>query len=173
MAYLALIIILNISASAPTPTWHSWRMGTGNIVFSVVWTVPNVQQMAPSPTHFSWAFSSIRCIQLSSYATPYHPPNVVQLSTGPYRLYKPFSDVGCHISSCLVVTLIFVRYPFSHILSIVYDYEPKSKDDRIVHDMHKYMELLTPGLGLGASLIMETFPFRMFTHAQYWPVVKS
>jgi hypothetical protein len=53
MAYLALIIILKILASALTSTWDSCRMETGNIVFSVVWTVPDVQQMAPSPTDLS------------------------------------------------------------------------------------------------------------------------
>jgi len=63
--------------------------------------------------------------------------------------------------------LIFIRFPSSYILSIVYDYEPKAKDDHIVHVMHRYTELLAAGLGLGATMIMETFPFRMFTRAQY------
>jgi len=63
--------------------------------------------------------------------------------------------------------LIFVRLPSSYILSIVYDYEPKAKDDHIVHVMHRYLELVTDGVGLGATMIMETFPFRMFTRAQY------
>jgi len=63
--------------------------------------------------------------------------------------------------------LIFARFPSSFILSIVYDYEAKTKDDHIVRVMHRYMELIIAGLGLGATMIMETFPFRMFTRAQY------
>jgi len=51
-------------------------------------------------------------------------------------------------------------------MSIVYDYEPKARDDHITHAMHRYMELLVAALGLGATMIMETFPFRMFTRAQ-------
>ena len=77
-----------------------------------------------------------------------------------------------HSSSYLILKLIFVRFPSSYILSIIYDYEPKPKGDHIVHAMHRYVELAMAGVGLGATMIMETFPFRMFTHTQYRPVVK-
>jgi len=65
------------------------------------------------------------------------------------------------------MTLTFIRFPSSCILSIVYGYEPKVKDDQIVRVMHRYTELLAASVGLGATMIMETFPFRMFTRAQY------
>jgi len=73
----------------------------------------------------------------------------------------------------LVLMLIIIRFSASFILSTVYDYEPKTKDDHLVQLMQRYLELLVAGLGIGATMVMETFPFRMFSHAQYWSVVKS
>jgi len=67
----------------------------------------------------------------------------------------------------LVLKLTFIRFPSSFILSTVYDYEPKTKDDYIVHVMQRYLELLVAGLGLSTAMVLETFPFRMFIHAQY------
>ncbi|KAG2366255.1 cytochrome P450 [Suillus spraguei] len=47
----------------------------------------------------------------------------------------------------------------SCILSTVYGYEVKAKDDTIFHAMERYMELVTEALTPGATVIMETFPF--------------
>jgi hypothetical protein len=63
---------------------------------------------------------------------------------------------------------IFIRYPASFILPIVYDYEPKGKDDHVVHVMQTYLDLVIAGLGPVATIVMEMFPFRMFTHTQYF-----
>jgi hypothetical protein len=67
--------------------------------------------------------------------------------------------------------LIFIRFLASFILSTVYDYQPESKDDHIVHVMQKYIQLSVDCLGLGAIMVMETFPFRMSTPAQYCLVI--
>ncbi|KAG0697089.1 cytochrome P450 [Suillus ampliporus] len=70
--------------------------------------------------------------------------------------------------SMLVATVQFVRsrveadiYRFilSFVLPIVYDYEPKAKDDRIVDAVTRYGELALDSLAPGAMVLMETFPF--------------
>ncbi|OAX34417.1 cytochrome P450 [Rhizopogon vinicolor AM-OR11-026] len=53
----------------------------------------------------------------------------------------------------------FEMFLSSFILPIIYDYEPKVKDDHIVHIMRRYLELVVAGLGPGAAMVMETFPF--------------
>ncbi|KAJ8583396.1 cytochrome P450 [Rhizopogon salebrosus TDB-379] len=53
----------------------------------------------------------------------------------------------------------FQMYPASFILPIVYDYEPKGKDDHVVHVMQTYLDLVIAGLGPVATIVMEMFPF--------------
>ncbi|OAX32553.1 cytochrome P450 [Rhizopogon vinicolor AM-OR11-026] len=47
----------------------------------------------------------------------------------------------------------------SFILSIVYDYQPKSENDRIVRFMLKFLELAVTATGPGAAMVIGTFPF--------------
>ncbi|OAX34799.1 cytochrome P450 [Rhizopogon vinicolor AM-OR11-026] len=47
----------------------------------------------------------------------------------------------------------------SFILSIVYDYQPKSENDRLVCFVLKFTELAMTAAGPGATMVMETFPF--------------
>jgi len=65
----------------------------------------------------------------------------------------------------LMLKLIAIRFTSSFILSIVYDYQPKSENDRLVRFVLKFTELAMTAAGPGATMVMETFPFRMFTHA--------
>jgi hypothetical protein len=65
----------------------------------------------------------------------------------------------------LVLKLIFIRFPASYILTIVYDHEPSGKDDYVFQMMQRYLELVTAGLSPFSTAIMETFPFRMFAPA--------
>ncbi|KAJ8592279.1 cytochrome P450 [Rhizopogon salebrosus TDB-379] len=53
----------------------------------------------------------------------------------------------------------FEMFTASFILSVIYDYEPKTKDDHFVHMVQRYLELLVAGLGAGTIMVMETFPF--------------
>ncbi|KAJ8588356.1 cytochrome P450 [Rhizopogon salebrosus TDB-379] len=53
----------------------------------------------------------------------------------------------------------FQMYPASFILPIVYDYEPKGKDDHVVRVMQTYLDLVIVPLGPVATIVMETFPF--------------
>jgi len=48
---------------------------------------------------------------------------------------------------------------------MIYDYEPKAKDDRVLHAVVAYVELVVSNLTPSATVIMETFPFRMSTYA--------
>ncbi|OAX34801.1 cytochrome P450 [Rhizopogon vinicolor AM-OR11-026] len=47
----------------------------------------------------------------------------------------------------------------SFILSIVYDYQPKSENDHVVRITLRFMELAMSAIGPGATMVMETFPF--------------
>ena len=64
-----------------------------------------------------------------------------------------------------MLKLLFIRFSVSFMLSILYDYEPKARDDHIVHVMERYLDVVVEALTPGATVVMETFPFRMFTHA--------
>jgi hypothetical protein len=61
--------------------------------------------------------------------------------------------------------LIFVRFPPSCMLPIVYDRELEGKDDYVFHAVQRYLELVNAGLAPVSTAIMETFPFRMFALA--------
>lgn len=64
-----------------------------------------------------------------------------------------------------MLRLTFIRFTSSFILSVIYDYEPKAKDDRMVRIMQRYLEAEVSGMTPGGTVIMETFPFRMFRYA--------
>ncbi|KAJ8592289.1 cytochrome P450 [Rhizopogon salebrosus TDB-379] len=53
----------------------------------------------------------------------------------------------------------FQMFTSSFILSVIYDYEPKAKDDRMVRIMQRYLEAEVSGMTPGGTVIMETFPF--------------
>jgi len=50
-------------------------------------------------------------------------------------------------------------------LFIIYDCEAKAKDDHIAHAITRYGELIVNGFAPAAMMLMETFSFRMFSHA--------
>ncbi|KAG0706547.1 cytochrome P450 [Suillus ampliporus] len=57
--------------------------------------------------------------------------------------------------------LIFNSFVVSYVLPIVYDYEPRAKDDPIVHVMGRYVELIVAALTPGATV----FPGATFKRA--------
>ena len=61
-----------------------------------------------------------------------------------------------------MLNLTPIRFTASFVLSIVYAYEQKGEDDHIIVIIRRYLELVTVALGTGATVIMETFSFRMF-----------
>ena len=126
------------------------------------WWVFDVQQVAPSSTTFSSAISSSCYTHFSPCATSQRPQNVVQFSTRPYRLHKPFSDVG-FVSPYFVPKLIFIRFTFSFLLSTAYSSEVDTKDDPVIHIVQKYLHLVNEALGVGTMMVLETFPFRTST----------
>jgi len=68
------------------------------------------------------------------------------------------------VTSCrtdLVPHLTFFRFTSSFMLSIIYAHEPETENDRIVHIMRNYMESGGAAGNPNATMIMETFPFRM------------
>lgn len=68
------------------------------------------------------------------------------------------------VPSSLVLKLMFSRCILSFMLTTVYDYELKAKEDRIVDVMIRYADLVTESLAPGPAALMETFPFRSFAH---------
>ena len=61
-----------------------------------------------------------------------------------------------------MLNLTPIRFTASFVLSIVYAYKQKGEDDHLVIIIGRYLELVTAALGIGATVIMETFSFRMF-----------
>lgn len=53
----------------------------------------------------------------------------------------------------------FRMYSVSFVLSLIYDYEDKAKDNHIAHAAISYVSLLEDGLAPTALMLMETFPF--------------
>jgi hypothetical protein len=76
--------------------------------------------------------------------------------------YLSHFEMSVAVVHALVLKLIFIRFTASFILSVIYDYEPKTKDDHFVHMIQRYLELLVAGLGAGTIMVMETFPFSTF-----------
>ncbi|OAX39721.1 cytochrome P450 [Rhizopogon vinicolor AM-OR11-026] len=56
----------------------------------------------------------------------------------------------------------FEMFISSIILSVVYDYEPKAKDDRMIRVMQRYLEAVVAGVTPEGTVIMETFPFLLW-----------
>lgn len=59
---------------------------------------------------------------------------------------------------------MFIRFILTYVLTIVYDYELKAKEDCVVDAMTRYDDLVIKPLAPGPMALMETFPFRMFAH---------
>ncbi|KAJ8592290.1 cytochrome P450 [Rhizopogon salebrosus TDB-379] len=53
----------------------------------------------------------------------------------------------------------FNMFTSSMILSVVYDHEPKTKDDSIIRLMQRYLEAVVSGITPGGTVIMEAFPW--------------
>ncbi|KAG2350437.1 hypothetical protein BDR05DRAFT_993839 [Suillus weaverae] len=87
------------------------------------------------------------------------PTNVVQSSTGPWQLSKPFSDVSRDKLFGLVLKLNCIRFTLTFMLSIIYDCEAKAEDDHVAHTITRYGELIVDGFAPAAMMLMETFPF--------------
>jgi hypothetical protein len=83
----------------------------------------------------------------------------------PTNYTSHFQMLVTTVHTGLVLKLIFIRFPASYILTIVYDHEPSGKDDYVFQMMQRYLELVTAGLSPFSTAIMETFPFRMFAPA--------
>lgn len=45
----------------------------------------------------------------------------------------------------------------------MYDYEAKAKDDTIIRVNQRYLDIIVEAMTPLATVVMETFPFRMFT----------
>ncbi|OAX35687.1 cytochrome P450 [Rhizopogon vinicolor AM-OR11-026] len=45
------------------------------------------------------------------------------------------------------------------VMSIVYDYQPKAKDDYLLHIMRRYLDLIVVAVGPSTLMILEAFPF--------------
>jgi hypothetical protein len=82
-----------------------------------------------------------------------------------------FNMLVATVHSALMFKLIFIRFTSSMILSVVYDHEPKTKDDSIIRLMQRYLEAVVSGITPGGTVIMEAFPWRKFSRAM--PIVSS
>jgi hypothetical protein len=110
--------------------------------------------------------------------------HAVQLRSARRMLFSLLQDPGNYanhfrmsvgIVPCVVLKLMFIRFTLSFVLSIIYDYEAlKAKDDHIVHAVTSYAELVEHSMAPTAMMVMEAFPFRMFTHTvMAWHLIDS
>jgi hypothetical protein len=101
----------------------------------------------------------------------YHPVLIRSARKMLFSFLQDSTDYTSHFQMLVatvtdfLLKLIVIRFISSSILSMVYDYEPKAKDDPVVRIMQRYLELLVTGLEPGAFIIMEALPFRMSTCA--------
>ncbi|OAX32334.1 cytochrome P450 [Rhizopogon vinicolor AM-OR11-026] len=82
----------------------------------------------------------------------YHP---VQLRSARKMLFSFLQDPTNYTDH-------FQMFTFASILSIVYDHEPKDRDDPIARVMQRYLDGVVGGLTPGASVIIEAFPFLLW-----------
>jgi len=112
---------------------------------------------AAAPTHHAVLLRSVHKMLFSFLHDPTNYDNHFQMSV---IILHPDTNL----------TLTFIRFTASFILSIVYAYEAKDADDHTVHIIRRYLELVVVALGPVATVVMEAFPFRMLC-MHYWPAV--
>jgi hypothetical protein len=79
------------------------------------------------------------------------------------KLCQDATDYTSHFQMfVLVLKLIFIRFPASFMLTVVYDHDPKGKDGCIIRAMPRYMELVTAVLALVSSVLMVPFHVRTY-----------
>ncbi|KAG2156377.1 cytochrome P450 [Suillus clintonianus] len=78
--------------------------------------------------------------------------STMQIRSAHTMLFNLLQDPANYPSHIHMFSAMFV-------LSMVYGYEPKAKGDQIIHNMEKYLELVTESMTPLGIAIMETFPF--------------
>ncbi|KAG0697077.1 cytochrome P450 [Suillus ampliporus] len=177
--------LLSLDAACPWLSFNAWRSTYGDIIYARLLSKPvvviNSEEVAKDlfegrsntysdrPQSIVYeAFASDFNIALMPYGDrwrlhrrifyqafrqveipTYH---AVLLRSAHKMLFSLLQDPGNYASH-------FQMFVLSFVLPIVYDYEPKAKDDHIVDAVRSYGELAVDGLAPGAMMLMETFPF--------------
>lgn len=88
---------------------------------------------------------------------------IASIMDDPDEYPSHFSMYACSfgfVSSCLNVSDP-CRFSAAVALSAVYDYEPTTREDRMVSIVDSFLRVAVPGLSPGKVFLMMAFPFRM------------
>ncbi|KAG0706386.1 cytochrome P450 [Suillus ampliporus] len=177
--------VLSLDTARPWLTFHAWRSTYGDIIYARLLNKPvvvlNSEEVAkdlfegrsaiysdkpqsiiyePFASDFNmglmpygdrWRLQrrmlhqAFRQVEIPTY-------HAVQLRCAHKMLFSFLQDPGNYANHLQMFNI-------SSVMSIVYDYEPKAKDDPVIHVMERYGQLVITALTLGATVVMETFPF--------------
>ncbi|KAG1880062.1 cytochrome P450 [Suillus subluteus] len=177
--------VLSLDAAQPWLTFNAWKSTYGDIIYTRLLNKPviviNSEEVAKDLfeerstiysdkpqsivyPHFASDFNPAflpygdrwrlhrriyhRAFRQAEIPT-YHP---VQLRSAHKMLFSFLQDPNDYSRH-------FEMFSVSFILPITYDYEPKAKDDPIVHIMERYLDRVNAILTPGVTVILETFPF--------------
>ncbi|KAG2366781.1 cytochrome P450 [Suillus spraguei] len=177
--------ILSLDAARPWLTFDAWKSTYGNIIYARLLNKPviviNSEGVAKNlleerstiysdrPQSFVYEyFASDFNVGLMPYGDKwrlhrrvFHQAfrqaviptyHAVQLRAAHKMLFNLLQDPGNYPSH-------FQMFIMSLVLPIVYDYDPKAKDDHIVDAITRYVDLVGNSLAPGPTVLMETFPF--------------
>ncbi|KAG2149337.1 cytochrome P450 [Suillus clintonianus] len=177
--------VLSLDTAQPWLTFNAWRSTYGDIVYARLLNKPviviNSEEVAKDLFERRSAIYSDKpqSIVYESFASDFNAGlmphgdrwrlhrrifhqafrqtetptyHAVQIRCAHKMLFSFLQDPGNYLSHVRMFSASFI-------MSIVYDYEPKAKDDPIVHVMQRYLDVITAALTPGATAIMETFPF--------------
>ncbi|KAG0697080.1 cytochrome P450, partial [Suillus ampliporus] len=180
--------ILSLDAARPWLSFNAWRSTYGDINYARLLNKPviviNSEEVAKDL--FELAFQNIFRINPSQLFTKRDFASDFNIGLMPYgdsrwRLHRrifhqvfrqaempTYHAVMLRSAHKMLSSLLqdpgnyashFQMFVLSFVLPIVYDYEPKAKDDHIVDAIRSYRELAGDSLAPGAMILMETFPF--------------
>lgn len=177
--------ILSLDVDRPWVTFNSWRSKYGNIIYARLLNKPviviNSEEIAkalfedrstiysdrPQSIVYEYFASDFnaglmpygnrwrlhRRIFHQAFRQPAIPNyHAAQLRAAHKMLFNLLQDPGNYPSH-------FQMFIMSFVLPIVYDYEPKAKDDRIVDAILRFGDLVVDALVPGKVVLMETFSF--------------
>ncbi|KAG2154174.1 cytochrome P450 [Suillus bovinus] len=177
--------ILSLDVARPWLTFNAWRSTYGDIIYARLLNKPvvviNSEEVAkdlfewrstiysdkpqsivyePFGSDFNIAFMPYgdrwrlhrRIYHQAFRQTEVHTYHAVQLCCAHKMLLRVLQDPSEYPRH-------FEMFNASVVLSILYDYDPKARDDPIIHIMETYADRVVANLTPGPTVILETFPF--------------
>ncbi|KIK42208.1 hypothetical protein CY34DRAFT_758908, partial [Suillus luteus UH-Slu-Lm8-n1] len=152
-------IFFSVDTAQPWLTFNTWRSTYGDIIYARLLNKPviviNSEEVAKDLFEGRSHIYSDRpkSILYEPFAVDFNIVyHALQLRSAHKMLFSFLQDpdnYSSHFQTCIL----------SFMLTTVYDYELKAKEDRIVDSMIRYADLVIESLAPGPTALMETFPF--------------